>query len=220
MDSFNTFDMQPVSDDCLRIRWHGDLTPRHPASKAESLFMALERKRAGDGSWTRVQMDLSQAAVVDSRGIAMLLLLRRNLVRRDIEFSVEGAPALMGKMLHLANLDRVIPIAGRMDVARTLISADDLQASETSADEIAANDSLDDSGHEATHLQAISGRAAVVIDPFEDAGEIGDTSPEEMDTTMGGTSSPFNVSQEAGQVPVVSSEAERNTEPNRVGETR
>lgn len=228
------FDLQPVSDDSVRVRWHGDLTPQQPASKAENLFLAVERKRPAHGTWKRVLMDLNQATTIDSRGIAMMLLLRRNLVRRDIELSIEGAPASMSKMLQLANLDRAIPLEERGAATSSLITAADLDPEEISFSNATGNtDSFGESQQdllkepevlESALRQPLREQDAVVIDPFEDAKEdLSENGSQSVagEHADGGTAFPaVSVFQESRPETDSNKQSDQNMEANNAGESR
>lgn len=88
------------------VRVNGELD----AATAPLLDEALRRAVAVDGETTRLVLDFSNLAFVDSAGLSVLVSAHKRLQRDGAELVVAAPSAAVRRLFDIAGLDRVLTI--------------------------------------------------------------------------------------------------------------
>ncbi len=90
-----------LADFVLRITFKGDLLSTNVATRRTELLVHLDNAPTA----TTVIADLSNAKVVDSQGLNLLIALLRETERRKLKFRVENPNPEIRRMFTLLNLN-------------------------------------------------------------------------------------------------------------------
>jgi N-acetylglucosaminyldiphosphoundecaprenol N-acetyl-beta-D-mannosaminyltransferase len=93
-----------VASETAAIQWRGDITAVTADSVASVALPLIEAKAAG----SRLAVDLSGVAFVDSTGVGMMLKLKKAAKRRDVELVYEKATPAVLNVLKLTKLDEFL----------------------------------------------------------------------------------------------------------------
>ncbi|MCX6937040.1 MAG: STAS domain-containing protein [Verrucomicrobia bacterium] len=90
-----------LNDYALRVTFPGDLLSTNVTALRTELLAHLDKEAAA----TTVIADLSNAKVVDSQGLNLLIALLRETERRKLKFRVENPHPEIRRMFTLLNLN-------------------------------------------------------------------------------------------------------------------
>ncbi len=93
-----------VAPETAAIQWQGDITAVTADAVAALAMPLIEAKAAG----SRLAVDLSGVAFVDSTGVGMMLKLKKAAKRRDVELVYEKAAPAVLNVLKLTKLDEFL----------------------------------------------------------------------------------------------------------------
>ena len=87
-----------------RLEWHGDVTAVTGESIATAALGLIEARPGG----SRLAVDLSDVAFVDSSGVGVMLKLKKAAKRRDVDLVYENASPTVVNVLKLTKLDEYL----------------------------------------------------------------------------------------------------------------
>lgn len=93
-----------VAPESSEVRWQGDITAVTADTVSAAALPLIEAKAAG----SRLAVDLSGVAFVDSTGVGMMLKLKKAAKRRDVELVYEKATLPVLNVLRLTKLDEFL----------------------------------------------------------------------------------------------------------------
>lgn len=111
----NRYRIDAPHEGVRRIYWAGPLVSTQPAEDAEQIAFSTvqfdEPQQRNGQPRDRVELNLEGCQGFDSRGIALLIFLRRRLTDHNVSWSIVGAPGALLRSLKFLNLESAFPFS-------------------------------------------------------------------------------------------------------------
>jgi len=126
MNSSQRWQILDVDPQTLHLAWFGDFSCQAPAADAEQIASAIDRHRQSSTDWKEAELELHDCVNVDSRGLALLLFLRRHLSADIPRWRICGAPDAFARMIRMMNLQKVFQVQSKQFKSSKLLFESEL----------------------------------------------------------------------------------------------